>query len=115
MHLGRLRVRHTRGRARPERLLDRGVDGMELVVARDLLGDRAAARVLEHDEVADEVEEPPVLEHTLQQDAELRHRGRGVGGAVDRAPGLEPFLARAERADARRGAVRRDEDAVRLE
>ena len=62
-----------------------------------------------------EVEEPAVLEHALEQDAERRHRRRGVGRAVDRAPGLEPLLAGAERPDARLRAVRHDEDRVRPE
>ena len=40
-----------------------------------------------------------MLEHALEQHAELGHRRGRVGRALDRPPGLEPLLARAEGAD----------------
>ena len=54
-----------------------------------------------------------MLEDALEQHAELGHRRRRVGRALDRPPGLEPLLARAERADPGRGPVGGDEDGVR--
>jgi hypothetical protein len=50
---------------RPRRFdcrLERRVDRVELVVARELLDQPATALVLEHDEMPDEIEKPPVLE-----------------------------------------------------
>ena len=102
-------------RCRPsgaQRLFHRHVDRMELVVAGHLLDELAAARVLEDDEVAQQVEEAPLLEHTLQHDLQLGHVRRRVLAPGDRAPGLEPLLARAERADARLHAVGGDQRRV---
>ena len=54
-----------------QRLLHRHVDGVELVIAGHLLDERAAAVVLEDDEVADQVEEPALLEHALDHHLQL--------------------------------------------
>src|SRR5205807_9477367 len=90
---------------RTQRLLDRYVDRVELVIARDLLGKLAAALVLEYDEVAHEVEESLPLEHAFEHDLQLRHRRRRIASPAHRPPGLEPLPARAQRADARLHAV----------
>ena len=66
---------------RAQRLLDRHVHRVELVVARHLLGELAAARVLEHDEVADEIEEAALLEHAFEHDLQLGQRRRRVARA----------------------------------
>lgn len=100
---------------RAQRLLDRRVDGVELVVARQDLRDPAAACVVEGHEIAHEAEETAPLERALQHHLELRKRSRRVALAADRAPGLEPLLPGAERADARLDAVRDDERRVRSE
>ena len=88
----------TRSAARPlgraQRLLHRHVHRVELVVAGHLLDERAAARVLEHDEVAHQVEEAPLVEHALEQHLQLRQVRVGQRLARDRAPGLEPLRAR---------------------
>ena len=65
----RRRRRAGRPWARPRArvAVDRLVDGVELVVAGHLLDELAAAVVLEDDEVADEVEKPPLLEDALEQ------------------------------------------------
>src|SRR5690606_2707323 len=52
---------------RPQRLLHRYLDRMELVVAGHLLDD-APAVVLEDDEVTDKVEEPPRRQETRDHD-----------------------------------------------
>ena len=73
---------------------------MELVVAGDLLGHGSAAEVFEDDEVANEVEEPPLVENSLDHDVEFREMCRGKCLASNRAPGLEPLPPRPERSDA---------------
>ena len=54
----------------PQRLLDRNINRVELVVSRDLLRQHAAAEILEHNKMADEIEKPGRLkdasEHDLQ-------------------------------------------------
>ena len=50
---------------------------MELVVARHLLNELAAALVLEDDEVADQVQEPALVEDASQQHLQLQHRAVG--------------------------------------
>ena len=55
-----------------QRFLDGHVHGVELVIARHLLGELPAAGVLEHDEVPDEVEKPALLEHALEHDLQFR-------------------------------------------
>src|ERR1035437_10497141 len=88
---------------------------MALVVARYLLGELTAALVLENDEIADEIEEPAPLEDALEDHLQLRHPHRRIAAPIDRAPGLEPLLARAQDADPRVGAVRDDKRAVVVE
>ena len=74
---------------------------MELVVTRHLLDERTAAVVLEHDEVADERQEPARLKDPFEHDLQLRHVWIGQGLAGDRPPGLEPLPAGGQRADPR--------------
>jgi len=87
------------------------LDGVELVVSRHLLDD-AAAVVLEHQEVAHEVEEPARRAESLDHDPHLRRLGRGQSLAVDRPPGLEPLAPRGEGPDARLDSVGDDERGV---
>ncbi len=47
-------------------LFDGGVDRVELVVAGHLLDELPATQILEHNEVAQEVQEAALLEHALQ-------------------------------------------------
>ena len=99
-------------RIAPQRLLQRDVDGVELVVARHLLDELAAARVLEHDEVPDQIEEAALLEHAFQQHLQLGAGSAASVLALDGAPRHEPFPAGAERADARLRAVGDDQRGV---
>src|SRR5690606_10422616 len=92
---------------RPERLPHRDLHGVELVVAGHLLRDPAVV-VLEDDEVPDEVQEAAVLEHTLDEDPELRLGLPGQFRPIDRAPRLEPLPPGPEDADAGLDAVRHD-------
>jgi len=85
---------------------------MELVVARHLLDRRAAAVVLEHDEVADQVEEPTLLEQAFEHDLKLRQVRVCQALARDAAPGLESFPPRRTRADPRLDAVGDDQQMV---
>ena len=96
----------------PQRLLDRDIDRVELVISRDLLRERAAAEILEHNEMADEIEKPARLEHAGEHDLQFGQARRRILAPADRAPRLEPFLARAERADAGLHAVRGDQRRV---
>ena len=91
---------------RPKGLVDRDPDGVELVVARHLLDQRAAAVVLEHDEVADQGEEAARLEDALQHHLELGHLRVGERLPRDGAPGLEPLPAGGQRAQPGLVAVR---------
>ncbi len=71
---GRLLGRRRDASRRAQRLLDRDIDRVELVIARHLLRERAAAEILEHDEMADEIEKPALLEHAREHDLQF---GRG--------------------------------------
>ena len=83
-------------------------DRVKLVIARHLLGRRAAA-VFVNDEVSDERQEAPALADALQQNAQLRRFGRRDGIAFDCSPRLEPLPAGGERPKPRFDAVRDDE------
>lgn len=87
------------------RFLDGDVDGMELVIARHLLRENAAAEVLEDDEVPHKLQQPVFGEDTFEHDLKLGQPGRSVTASRDRAPGLEPLTAGAERADPSLDAV----------
>ena len=78
-------------RSSPQRFVHRGLHGVELVVASDLLVEPAAAVVLEHDEVPHQVKEPSRVAHTLKQYLKLRQVLVGKFLAADGAPGLEPL------------------------
>ena len=82
------------------------------MIARHLLRQRAAAVVLEHDEVAHQREEPVGRADALEHHLQLVHVGVGETLAGDSAPGLEPLPPGGERADARLAAVRDDEQLV---
>ncbi len=100
---------------RPKCFLHGHVHRMELVIAGHLLCQLAGSRILEHDEVPNQVEKAALVEHTLQDNLQLRQRRRSVGIAGDGPPGLEPFLAGAERTDARLYAIRDNERRVGVE
>jgi hypothetical protein len=68
--------------------------------------------VLEHDEVAEQVEEPPLVEHAADQHLELAHVVGRERLALDGAPGQEALLVRRQRADARFEPVADDEQLV---
>ena len=87
-------------------LCDRDFDCMELVVARHLLGKRAAALVLEDDEITNQREESLPLADALQHHLQLRHMRIGQRLSRYGAPGLEPFPPGGERADPRFHSVR---------
>jgi hypothetical protein len=90
----------------PQRFAHRHLHRVELVVARHLLDEAAAAAfVLEDDEVSYEVEESPRSEDALDHDLQLGHVGGRQTLAGDGAPGLEPLAAGRERADAGLDAV----------
>ena len=89
-----------RGRARAQRLFDRGVHRVILVVAGHLLDQHAVPRVLENDEVADEIEEARPTEDALDEHLDLREMVVVEPSAVNRAPGHEAFAVGGEGADA---------------
>ena len=99
-----------------QRLFDRYIHRVKLVIARHLLDELAVSsidsRVFEHDEIAKEIEETALLEDALEYHLQLRQGGRCVPAPSDRAPWLEPFLAGAERPDARLHAIGRDKRRV---
>ena len=95
-----------------QRLLHRDPDRVKLVIARHLLGERAAPVVLEHDEVADEREKPVRRADALQHHLELGQLWTRKRLPRDGAPGLEPLPAGGQRADAGLVPVRDDESLV---
>ena len=110
-HLAQLQPIRRR-RARAQRLLDRGVDRVILVVAGHLLDQHAIARVLEDDEIADEIQEAPPVEDPLDHNLKLAQMLVGQPRAVDGPPGHEPFAVGGEGADARVEAVGDDQRLV---
>ena len=113
-----LALGHSIGRAAQlrgaQRLTHRHLNCVELVVACHLLGD-AAAVVLEHDEVAQQVEEAPRRAQSLDHHLELRQVRVGQRLARDGPPGLEPLAPGGERAYARLHPVGDGEQRVRCE
>ena len=97
---------------RAQGLLHRNIDRVKLMIAGDLLRHGAAAEIFEHDEVAKEIEEAPLVENSLDHDLEFRQVIFSERLARDRAPGFEPLPARAERADARLDSVRNQQRLV---
>ena len=73
---------------------------MELVVAGHLLSKLAAAtvscRIFKHDEIANQVEEAALFEDAFDHHLQFGQFPRRILVPRDRAPGLEPFLARAK-------------------
>ena len=70
---------------------------------------------LEHDEVADQRQQPAPVEDALEQHLELRQARVGQRLARNRAPGLEPLPPGRQRDDARFQSVRHDERGVERE
>ena len=100
---------------RAQRLGDGGLHRVELMVPGHLLDRGAAAVVFEHDEVADQREQPAPVEDAFEQHLELRQARVGQRLARDRAPGLKPLPPGRQRADARFQSVRHDERGVERE
>ena len=98
--------------SRSQRLGDRYSHGVELVIPGHLLGQLAAAVVLEHDEVPGQRQEPVPLAHPLEHHLQLGQMRGGEGLAAYRAPRLEPLPPCGECAHARLDSVRSDERRV---
>ena len=76
------------------------------MVTRHLLDQHAAAVILEHDEVAQQCQEPALLEHALNRHLQLgEEHGRRFLPA-NRTPRFEPLPAGSQRAEASLDAVR---------
>src|SRR3970040_559527 len=88
---------------------------MELVVTRRLLQERPSAVVLEDDEIANEVEQPALLEDPFKHDLELGGMGAGQLLARYRPPGLEPFPPGSQGAYACLDSIRDPEERVERE
>jgi len=74
-------------------LLHRRPHRMELVIPGHLLGQLAAAIVLEDDEVPDQGQEPLALAHPFEHHLQLGNVRSGQRLARDRAPRLEPLAS----------------------
>ena len=98
-----------------ESLGDGDPDGVELVVAGHLLGQRAAAVVLKHDEVADQGDEAVGVADALEHHLDFGRVGIGQSLAGDGAPGLEPLAAGGDGAYAGLGAIGDEEHLVHRE
>ena len=97
---------------RAQRLANRRLDRVKLVVPRHLLGESPAAVILEHDEVAKESKKAPLLERPLDRHLELGEEHRSQLLAGDGAPGLEPFPPGGEGAEPGLDAVRYGEHRI---
>src|SRR5437763_1044505 len=82
------------------------------MVSGDLLGELAAAFIFKDNEVAQKVEQPPLVEDALEQHFQLRHMLRSKLFAFDGAPRSEAFRIGTEAADARLYSVRDDQKFV---
>ena len=92
-------------RCRPERLLDGGMDSVDLVVAGHLLDQLSAAVVVEDDEVPNKREEPFWGTGSLEHDLEFRGWSFTRFFALHGPPGLEPLLTSVEGSYAGQEAV----------
>ena len=101
--------------SRAQRFGDRSLHRVELVVARHLLGERAAPVVLEHDEVADKGQQPAPGADPLDKHLQLRQLRVGQGLPRYRAPRLEPLPRGSQRSDAGFQSIRHDECRVERE
>ncbi|EXI72987.1 MAG: hypothetical protein AW07_02919 [Candidatus Accumulibacter sp. SK-11] len=97
-----------------QRLADRDLHRVELVVAGHLLDD-ATTVVLKDDEVAQQIEKAPRRTQARDHHLQLGQVRIGQGLARDRAPGLEPLAPGTERAHPRLHAVGDREQRVRRE
>ena len=90
---------------RPQGLIYRNLDGVELVIPGHLLDQSAAAIVVEHDEVADHGEEAARLKDAFQHHLKFGQVRVGQRLPGDGAPGLEPLPTGSQRADTGLGSV----------
>jgi hypothetical protein len=88
---------------------------MELVVAGHFFCDDAMPRILENDEVSQQVKETLLVQGALDDDLELRKRERSDLLAADCSPGLEPLRARPDHADPGLDAIGNDQCGVGVE
>jgi hypothetical protein len=89
-------------------------DRVELVIAGELLHDAVVVGLVD-DEVAQEIEEAPLLEDPAQHHLELGHRGRRELFTLDGAPRRVALAVRGDRADARVDAVGDQQERVEHE
>ncbi|WP_338929244.1 hypothetical protein WDZ11_22165 (plasmid) [Roseomonas mucosa] len=87
---------------------------MELVVARQNLDD-ASLGLAEGDEVPQQVQKAPLLEHTVQHGLEFGRALRRHVLTVHRSPRHEPLPIRRKGADPRRHAIRDDQGGISAE
>ena len=104
--------RHPIGAGGAQGLAHGDIDGVELMIARDLLDHRTAAGVLKDDEVFKKIQKPSLVEDALDHDLKLGELRVGQLLARDGTPGLKPLLAGAEGADAGLGPVRNHKQGV---
>ena len=78
--------------------------GVILMIARNDLGN-ARSGIAEDREIADEIEEPPLFEHALDQHGHLGTALCRDIGTIRRSPWHEPFFTSGQRADPRHQAV----------
>jgi hypothetical protein len=96
--------------------LHRHVHRMELVIARDDLVQLAAVGIfLEDDEVFEQVQKTPPVEHPTHHHLKLQRRLGCIALAVNGSPDLEPFLVGRQGADACLQAIARHQHGVVVE
>ena len=97
---------------RPQSLSNGRANGVELMIPRHLLDQRPAAVIFEHDEVANQRQEPVRVAHTRKHDLQLGQVRLSQNLSRNRAPGLEPLPACSERPDSGLDSVRNDQRCV---
>ncbi len=95
-----------------QRLLQRDVHRMEMMIPRHFLGELATPIILKDDEVPNQIEEPALLEDTLNRHLQLGNTGVRRFITRNRPPRLEPFLACTQSADPALDTIRDHERAV---
>src|SRR5271169_2200583 len=82
-----------------QRLFDRDVDRVELVISRYHLNQHATAEILENNEMANKIKISARFEYPGEHDLQLGEARHRILALADRTPRLEPFLPDSERAD----------------
>ena len=97
------------------RLVDGEVDGVELVVASDLLEENPIALIFKNRKVANQIEESLLVKNSVKNDMKLRELIIDDRLPVDGPPRHESFLVCRQRSNSGLGTVGNHQSLVELE